>query len=106
MLKRDKCMNCGNSINYNEVKNGVYVCPYCRTNYHIDKLGYIEEYKVKLMFMGHLLECYLQSYGMEPQYIETTTVFDNRRTYIADPYPEITLEFKGTFVDEVSNGEN
>ena len=98
-MKQDKCMNCGNSINYNEIENGVYVCPFCRTKYHIDKLGYIEEYKVKLMFMGHLLECYLSSYGVESMPIETTYIgCDSHRTYITGPQ-SVTLEFTGYFVE-------
>ena len=98
-MKQEKCMNCGTSIDYNKIENGVYICPYCRNKYHIDKLGYIEEYKVKLMFMGHLLECYLSSYGVESTPIETTYIGDNcRRTYIIGSQT-ITLEFIGYLAD-------
>ena len=97
-MKQDKCMNCGNSINYNEIENGVYVCPFCRTKYHIDKLGYIEEYKVKLMFMGHLLECYLNTYTVEQTPMCATYITDSYERYILQP-PTITLEFTGYLKD-------
>jgi len=61
ILKQDKCLNCGASINYDKIENGVYRCPFCREYYHIDQYGMIEEYKVKLKYMGKILYCYLGS---------------------------------------------
>lgn len=97
-LKQDKCLNCGASINFDEVHNGLYICPYCRNHYHIDKLGYIEEYKVQLMFQGHLLECYLSSFGVESPMVETTRLEDSTMSFITMP-PMVTLEFTGCFKD-------
>lgn len=97
-MKQDKCMNCGATIDFSKVTNGTYDCPFCRNHYHIDKLGYIEEYKVQLMFQGHLIECYLSSYGVESPMIETTRLVDSTCSRISMP-PTITLEFTGYLKD-------
>jgi len=76
--KQDKCLNCGASINYNKIENGVYQCPYCREYYHIDQYGYIEEYKVKLKYMGHTVYCYVGSVCCEPMYVDAYRTIDGR----------------------------
>lgn len=66
------CCNCGAVMEYSKQNYGsMYKCPYCGTEHHIDLLGRIEEYKVKFMFMGHLIEAYLQSFSSEPIYIDS-----------------------------------
>lgn len=62
MLKQEKCHNCGASLTYDERNyNGEVTCQYCRTKYHLDNLGKIEEYKVKLMIFGVVREFYIES---------------------------------------------
>ena len=40
------CCNCGAVMKYSEqCYGGMYKCPYCGTEHHIDVLGRIEEYK-------------------------------------------------------------
>lgn len=62
MLKEEKCHNCGASLEYNEKDyNGEIECKYCHTKYHLDNLGKVEEYKVKLMVYGVVKEFYIES---------------------------------------------
>lgn len=62
MLKVEKCHNCGASLEYNEKDyNGEVTCKYCHTKYHLDALGKVEEYKVKLMIFGVVREFYIES---------------------------------------------
>lgn len=95
------CRNCGAVMEYNKQYYGsMYKCPYCRTEHHIDKLGRIEEYKVKFMWQGRLIEAYLNAYSVEPTYIEATRLCDTgRMTYITGS-PTLTFEFTGYVVEE------
>ena len=57
---RTTCKNCGASLIYNETQYGKKAkCQYCRTEYNIDLLGRVEEYKVKLEIMGAVREFYI-----------------------------------------------
>ena len=92
-VKRDKCLNCGASIDYNKIENGVYRCPYCREYYHIDQYGYIEEYKVKLKYMGRTVYCYLGSVEFEPICVDSYRTLDGMlSTTIASSEPVIKFE--------------
>ena len=99
--KQDKCLNCGASINYKKVEKGVYQCPYCREYYHIDEYGLIEEYKVKLKYMGRIIHCYLGSMKCEysPQ-------IDTYRTATGEVFidrceePQITFELISYKIEE------
>lgn len=54
------CANCGAPLIYSNDRYGsIAKCQYCKTQYHIDRLGEIEEYKVKIMFMGKIREFYI-----------------------------------------------
>lgn len=60
MELRTNCKNCGASLHYDETKYGKKVrCQYCRQEYHIDWLGRVEEYKVKLEVLGEIKEFYI-----------------------------------------------
>ena len=75
MELRTNCKNCGASLHYDETDYGKKVrCQYCRQEYHIDTLGRIEEYKVKLEFMEHIIDFYINSIEVQPDYIECTTL--------------------------------
>lgn len=77
MELRTNCKNCGASLHYDETKYGQKVkCKYCQTEYHIDLLGRVEEYKVKLEFMGKIIEFYITSWEVEPEYMEYTYLGD------------------------------
>lgn len=54
------CANCGAPLIYDNDRYGSMAkCPYCKTQYHMDRLGKIEEYKVKIMFMGKIRDFYI-----------------------------------------------
>lgn len=93
------CCNCGAVMKYSEqCYGGMYKCPYCGTEHHIDVLGRIEEYKVKLMWQGKLIEAWLRTMEMEPQYVDYCTL-DGRMSYVKYCSPIITLTFSGHVVD-------
>ena len=102
MELKTNCINCGAVMEYSKQNYGsLYKCPYCNTEHHIDLLGRIEEYKVRFMWYGKIIEAYLSNYGCEYNcdtycYIEDT----GYKTYIN---PEPTLEF--TFIGHVVENE-
>lgn len=55
------CKNCGACLTYgtNEYESTAK-CEYCGSEYHIDRLGKIEEYKVKMDIMGSVREFYIE----------------------------------------------
>ncbi len=59
------CINCGAPLKYgeNEYEN-LAKCSYCGTEYHIDRLGKIEEYKVNLMINGEIHKFYLSEFKL------------------------------------------
>ena len=98
------CCNCGAVMEYSKQYYGsMYKCPYCGTEHHIDLLGRIEEYKVKFMFMGHLIEAYLSSFGCEPEVIDTTYIGMDNKCYYVKSDPTMTFEFVGRCIDEKEN---
>ena len=46
------CKNCGAPLHYN-FKNRIATCEYCTSEYHLDDLGIIEEYKPLKEVDGH-----------------------------------------------------
>lgn len=64
-MKYDKCINCGASIDYNKVENGIYRCEYCREYYHIDQCQNIEEYTIKLKVGNEIRLFYITDRGYE-----------------------------------------
>jgi len=55
--RRTNCINCG------AVLHGTQ-CAYCGTEYHLDDLGRIKEYFVKLEIFGRKMEFYVNSIGI------------------------------------------
>lgn len=93
------CCNCGAVMQYSTQHYGsMYKCPYCGTEHHIDLLGRIEEYKVKLMWQGRLIEAWLESVEMQPMYDSYMTV-DSMITRIKHS-PMLTLTLSGRVVEE------
>ena len=98
------CTNCGAVMQYSEQYYGkMYKCPYCKTEHHIDLLGRIEEYKVKFLWMGHIVEAYLTSYGCEPSYIEATRMDMSGRMCLVSGPPTINFEFIGHVVEDIND---
>ena len=92
MLKQERCHNCGSTLEFHDDSYcSVVKCPYCRTEYHIDNLGRIEEYKVKLKIQNRIVSFYVGSMEVAPIEIETTRLYDTNRCYIRNSMPEITL---------------
>lgn len=104
--KQDKCLNCGASINYNKVENGVYQCPYCREYYHIDEYGMIDEYKVKLKYMGKIIHCYLGSMKCEysPQ-IDTYRTMTGELSINRYVEPQITFELTSYKIEDIDESK-
>ena len=93
------CCNCGAVMEYSKQDyGGMYKCSYCGTEHHIDLLGRIEEYKVKLMWQGHLIEAWLQEIEMQPIYEEFYSL-DGHRTRIMSS-PMLTLTLSGQVVEK------
>lgn len=57
MYKMTNCKNCGGVLHNQSSK--ICICEYCGTEYHLDDLGHIEEYKVKLDVMGREMMFYI-----------------------------------------------
>ena len=94
MLKQEKWHNCGASLTYDERNyNGEVTCQYCRTKYHLDNLGKIEEYKVKLMFLGKVRNFYISE--MTQHYLTTgvkrTVNGGIERNILAEPIFDLHL---------------
>lgn len=93
------CCNCGAVMQYStQHYGGMYKCPYCGTEHHIDLLGRIEEYKVKLMWQGRLIEAWLESVEMHPIYDSYRSV-DGTITRIMHS-PILTLTLSGRVAEE------
>lgn len=60
------CKNCGAILHFSEKDYGKKaICDYCHTEYHIDLLGRVEEYKVKLDVLGEIREFYIGEFITE-----------------------------------------
>lgn len=105
--EKTNCMNCGAPLHYDETSYGSTAkCAYCDTEYHIDKLGRVEEYKVKLKMQGHIISFYIGTMTYEPPPMETY------RTYSGEMYfvpvcscPNITLELHSYDIEEINDKE-
>lgn len=97
MELRTNCKNCGAPLEYSKNDYGKSCrCKYCRQEYHIDLLGRVEEYKVKLEVMGKVIDFYINSITVEPDTIECFTVDDYRQsTAIINNSNNIILELIG-----------
>lgn len=78
---RTNCKNCGAALHYNKSNYGkVAKCNYCDTEYHIDLLGRVEEYKIKIEFMGQIREYYIGEWEMKPIFVNEYIDMDGRLT--------------------------
>ena len=73
-INRTNCKNCGAPLNY-DLNNRMATCQYCNTEYHLDNLGRIEEYKVELEIMGQRRKFYISCVTVEPIYTEMSRNF-------------------------------
>lgn len=59
-LNRTNCLNCGALLHYDKTVYGrTCTCEYCKTEYHIDEIGEVEEYTVKLKINGKIHKFYI-----------------------------------------------
>ena len=87
MELRTNCLNCGAPLKYKKEDYGKSSnCEYCGTEYHIDLLGRIEEYKVKIEFMGKVREYYIGDWEMIPIHRNSYRNIDGRLNYIQPIY--------------------
>lgn len=85
------CKNCGAPLKYNTGKR-IAKCNYCNTEYHMDNLGRLEEYKIEIELFGKRMKFYLNQMEMKHDTIEYTTLCDAKRTYIrSSPTIELNL---------------
>ena len=78
----------------------VLSCPYCKTEYHIDKLGKFDEYKIEFEYMGKKVKGYISDVKFKKLWGECEMDVRGR---LMPPQPIKTfLEFDiiGEFVDE------
>ena len=101
------CLNCGAPLHYDETNYGsVAKCGYCRTEYHIDKLGRVEEYKVKLRIFNRIVSFYIGQVEFKPVAVDTWRTLDGQlHTTIARPsMPEMELNLISYDVEEIKEG--
>lgn len=101
-MKREICSNCGASLDVSKTTSGVCTCEFCRTKYHIDEYGMVEEYRVKLKIFGKTMWFYLESMRAESAPVETyRDINGNMRTYIPDNYmPNFELTMRSYKVED------
>lgn len=93
-MKYDKCINCGASIDYSKVENGIYRCEYCREYYHIDQYQNIEEYNIKLKIGNKIRTFYIteRRFDLRPSLfirMENGKFIEGRAS---EPHITLTLE--------------
>lgn len=90
------CMNCGAPLHYSETSYGrTAKCLYCDTEYHIDELGRVEEYKVKIQIQDKIVHFYIDSVTVEPMEVVSTRDWMGRMCTTMLPHePSIRLELR------------
>lgn len=104
MKERVNCMNCNAPLHYDETNYGnVAKCGYCGSEYHIDKLGRVEEYKVKLKMHNKIVHFYIGSMQYEPSILHTSYITSNGecRYKLVDDVPNITLELHSYGMEDI-----
>ena len=102
--EKTNCMNCGATLHYDETNYGsVAKCKYCDTEYHIDKLGRVEEYKVKLKMHNKIISFYIGMVQYEPTVIDTSyiTMDGQYSRRIVNSTPNITLELHSYDMEDI-----
>ena len=81
------CKNCGAPLTFNKNDYGrTAKCKYCDTEYHLDLLGRVEEYKIKIEVMGKVREYYIGEMSFEPLYFDCTRLSDESLRYTKPIY--------------------
>lgn len=91
-INSTNCKNCGGILHYHDKKA---ICEYCKTEYHLDNLGRLEEYKVELEIFGKRLQFYISEITCEPIYSEFRRLSDGTIFY-REPRNNIKLELIST----------
>ena len=100
------CTNCGAVMEYSkQYYGGMYKCPYCNTEYHIDLLGRVEEYKVKFKWMGRIVDAYLSSVRCDYSSVNTSWKIETDQRVTYDSTPTLTFEFISTSINETDEEE-
>ena len=103
MKEKTNCLNCGSPLHYDETNYGsIAKCQYCGTEYHIDKLGRVEEYKVKIKMQGKIISFYVNTmtYEMNNDF-NCYRDFLGRQCVARIPtQPTITLELTSYDIEE------
>lgn len=71
-INQTNCKNCGSVLHFDR-EHKLAICEYCSSEYHLDNLGMIEEYKVELEVMGERMTFYINCITVEPEYFELET---------------------------------
>lgn len=103
MFERTNCLNCGSPLHYDETSYGsIAKCEYCGTEYHIDKLGRVEEYKVKIKIQGKIVDFYIEEMRVEyyPMF-DTTRDYKGRNQLVRNEHTTIKLELISYNIEEV-----
>lgn len=91
------CINCGAPLQGTK-------CGYCNTEYHLDDLGRLKEYYIKLEIFGQITEFYIGTMEVRHDNYETFRNLDGRVSTIKTGPPTIELNLISTgrvFKDEV-----
>jgi len=76
------CKNCGAPLTFNKNDYGrTAKCKYCDTEYHLDLLGRVEEYKIKIDVMGKIREYYIGEMSFEPLFDTAYRTIDGKLYY-------------------------
>lgn len=65
LINETNCKNCGGILNYDR-KSRLATCHYCGTEYHLDNLGRLEEYKIELEIYGQRRKFYIEQVTVQP----------------------------------------
>ena len=106
MNERTNCLNCGSPLHYDETSYGSTAkCEYCGTEYHIDKLGRVEEYKVKIKIQGKIVDFYIGEMRVEYNpMLDTTPIYidyKGRTQIVRNENPTIKLELISYNIEEM-----
>ena len=102
--QRTNCLNCGSPLHYNETNYGsMSKCQYCGTEYHIDKLGRVEEYKVNIKLYGKIISFYVNSIECAYDDFEVERNIIGRCATVIRRDPRIKVELESYEIKEESD---
>ena len=102
---KQNCINCGALLHYDETSYGkLSKCKYCGTEYHIDMLGRVEEYKVKLKLYNKIIYCYVNSITVQPPEVDTFRTIDGKcHRYVLNSNPQIELNLFSYDMEDIGD---